>query len=111
MISFLDVLLIHKQDGIDLAVFRKETNTDLYINWNAFAQDYLLEMELHYLETTFVEINNFPRTVFKRIFKHVRTEMNVVSNSATKNATEENTVEHKVVQLRGRKGRIHREGS
>ena len=32
MISFLDVLLIHKQDGIDLAVFRKETNTDLYIN-------------------------------------------------------------------------------
>ena len=36
MISFLDVLLIHKQDGIDLALFRKETNTDLYIK-NAFA--------------------------------------------------------------------------
>ena len=34
MISFLDVLLIHKQDGINLAVFRKETNTGLYINQN-----------------------------------------------------------------------------
>ena len=123
MISFLDVLLIHKQDGIDLAVFRKETNTDLlhkdlYIK-NAFAletwkrgtlkmlvrrafkvctKDYLLELELHHLETTFVEINNFPRNVVKRIFKQVRTETNVVSSSATNNATEENAVEHKVVQ-------------
>ena len=55
-------------------------------------------MELHHLETKFVEINNFPRNVVKRIFKQVRTEMNVVSNSATNNATEENAVEHKVVQ-------------
>ena len=61
-------------------------------------KDYLLEMELHHLETTFVEINHFPRTVVKRISKHVRTEMNVVSNSATKNATEENAVEHKIVE-------------
>ena len=58
-------------------------------------KDYLLEMELHHLETTFVEIKNFPRNVVKRIFKQVRTEMNVVSNN---NATEENAVEHKVVQ-------------
>ena len=77
-------------------------------------KDYLLEMELHHLETTFVEINNFPRNVVKRIFKHVRTEMNVVSKSATNNATEENAVEHNTCSmyssLRGRKGRIHREG-
>ena len=55
-------------------------------------------MELHHLETTFVEINNFPRNVVERIFKLVRTEMNVVSNSATNNATEKNAVEHKVSQ-------------
>ena len=61
-------------------------------------KDYLLEMELYHLETTFVEIKNFPRNVVKRIFKQVQTEMNVVSNSATNNATEENAIEHKVVQ-------------
>ena len=61
-------------------------------------KDYLLEMELHHLETTFVEINNFLCNVVKRNFKLVRTEMNVVSNSATNNATEINAVENKVVQ-------------
>ena len=118
-IFFLDVLLIRKQDGIDLAVFRKETNTDHYINWNVFApetwkmgtlkmlirrafkvctKDYFLEMKLYHLETTFVETNNFPHNVVKRIFKQVPTKMNDVPNSATNNATEENAVEHKVVQ-------------
>ena len=71
MISFLDVLLIKRNDSIDLAVFRKETNTDLYLNWGVFApetwktstlrtlvkraykictQDFLLEMELEHLK-------------------------------------------------------------
>ena len=36
MISFLDVLLIKREDSMDLAVFRKETNTDLSLNWDAF---------------------------------------------------------------------------
>ena len=95
MISFLDVLLIKREDSIDLAVFRKETNTDLYINWDAFApetwktstlrtlakraykictQDYLLEMELQHLKKVFIEINNFPSAVVKRIIKHVGRE-------------------------------------
>ena len=39
MISFLDVLLIRKPDGMDLAVFRKKTNTNLYVNWDAFAPE------------------------------------------------------------------------
>ena len=95
MISFLDVLLIKRNDSIDLAVFRKETNTDLYINWDAFApetwktstlrtlvkraykictQDYLLEMELEHLKKVFIEVNNFPLAVVKRIIKKVEHE-------------------------------------
>ena len=95
MISFLDVLLIKRDDSIDLAVYRKETNTDLYINWDAFApeawktstlrtlvkraykictQDYLLEMELEHLKKVFIEVNNFPLAVVKRIFKNVEHE-------------------------------------
>ena len=61
-------------DSIDLSIFRKDTNTDLYINWNAYApetwkistlkmlirraykistKDYLLEMELGHKRNTF----------------------------------------------------------
>ena len=40
MLSFLDILLIRQSNGtIERAVFRKQTNSGLYINWNAFAPD------------------------------------------------------------------------
>ena len=39
MISFLDVLLIRQADSINLTVFKKETITALYINWNAFVPE------------------------------------------------------------------------
>ena len=35
-ISFLDVLIQHEKDGkLQTSVFRKETNTDVYINWHS----------------------------------------------------------------------------
>ena len=39
MIAFLDVLLVQRGNEIDTAVFRKSTNTDIYINWNSFAPE------------------------------------------------------------------------
>ena len=33
-IAFLDILLIRYKDLINTTVYRKKTNTDLYINWN-----------------------------------------------------------------------------
>ena len=37
-ITFLDVLIIRTRDNkLETTVFRKETNTDLYINWNSHA--------------------------------------------------------------------------
>ena len=35
-ISFLDVLLIHSNSLISTKVYRKNTNTDIYINWKSF---------------------------------------------------------------------------
>ena len=35
-ILFLDVLLIRTQQKIDTTVYRKNTNTNLYIHWNLF---------------------------------------------------------------------------
>ena len=37
-ITFLDVLIIRTRDNkLETTVFRKETNTDLYMNWNSHA--------------------------------------------------------------------------
>ena len=37
-ITFLDVLITRtRDDKLEKTVFRKETNTDLYINWNSHA--------------------------------------------------------------------------
>ena len=37
MLSFLDVLIVRRHDKFDTAVFRKETNTDIYLHWDSFA--------------------------------------------------------------------------
>ena len=36
-IAFLDILLIRYKDLINTTVYRKKTNTDLYINWKSFS--------------------------------------------------------------------------
>ena len=120
MISFLDVLLIRRENGIDLTVFRKETNTDVYINWDAFApetwktstlkllvrrahkistQDYLLQMELDHLEKTFVEINNFPPKVVQRVFRQVKEEMRNFESASENENDFEQTNQEKVVHV------------
>ena len=36
-LSFLDVLIIRNGQSIETCVYRKPTNTDIYIHWNSFA--------------------------------------------------------------------------
>ena len=36
-ISFLDVKLIRNREKLDTTVYRKPTNSDIYLNWNSFA--------------------------------------------------------------------------
>ena len=96
MIAFLDVLIVQRGNAIDTAVFRKSTNTDIYINWNSFApeiwkkstlkllvkrahiicnKDYFLKMELDHLKQTFTEVNNFPEQVVLKIMTQVANEV------------------------------------
>ena len=60
-------------------------------------KDYLLEMELCHLETTFVEINNFPRSVVKRIISQIRKDINTPTN-LTNNSADQIAVEEKIIQ-------------
>ena len=134
MIAFLNVLLIRHNNGIDLAVYRKETNTGLHINWNAFApekwitstlkmllrrayrisiKDYLRDMELIYLKETFRDINNFPECVINHLSKEVESEHSrpIEQNDQTENTTENQ--KKKELQIpyhtRERKGNVLRE--
>ena len=96
MLAFLDVLLVNRFGAIDTAVYRKETNTDLYINWNSFApekwkkgtlknlikrafticnQPYFLNAELEHLQFVFVNINGYPANLIKRTIEQVRKDV------------------------------------
>ena len=88
-IAFLDVLLLREGQNIITTVFRKVTNSNIYLNWNSFCpqswkrgslkslvqrahlicstQD-LLKTELDHIPKVFLERNNFPLWVIKQIF-------------------------------------------
>ena len=63
MISFLDVLLVERESCIDTAVFRKSTNSNLYINWNSFAPEVWKKSTLRCLEKSTL------RCLVKRAYK------------------------------------------
>ena len=96
MIAFLDILLINRFGNIDTTVYRKPTNTNVYMNWNSFApeawkkstlkvliqrahmicnQPYLLECELDHLKTVFTKINNYPVGMVRRMMEDVSTKI------------------------------------
>ena len=65
-LPFLDLLLCRNSRELTTTVYRKKTNNDIYLNWNAFApvswkqQTYLKE-ELNHVEKVFIEKNNYPK--------------------------------------------------
>ena len=88
-IAFLDVLLNRTSDQlIETSVFRKSTNTDLYMNWHSHAPlswkiatlrsliqravlisstNESLNQELKHLTKVFIQINNYPSGMVKSI--------------------------------------------
>ena len=87
-ISFLDVLLIRSNSLISTKVYRKNTNTDIYINWKSFAPnnwkweklktlvtrvfnicstDEYLKEELELIRKIFHRRNNYPLWVINKV--------------------------------------------
>ena len=88
-LAFLDVLLPKEGQNIKNIVYRKVTNSDIYLNWNSFCSqswkqatlkplvqrrhlicltDDLLKTELNHIQKVFLEMNDFPLWVIKQIF-------------------------------------------
>ena len=84
IISFLDVQIKRLNDKLETNIYRKKTNTDLYINWYSHAPEIwklgtlrnlvkraiticstpdALEKELKYLKKVFCETNQYPYKV------------------------------------------------
>ena len=90
-IPFLDVLIIRTEENqIETTVYRKPTNTNIYVNWNSYAPinwkyvtaqilikraysicstENLLEKELAFIEDVLCRYNNYPVTFVRRIVK------------------------------------------
>ena len=88
-ISFLDVLIKRNEEGgVDTSVYRKPTNTDIYINWKAHAPviwkiatlkslikraflisstEVALEEELSHIQRVFCDLNDYPLNLVKTI--------------------------------------------
>ena len=88
-IAFLDILLIYNYDLINTTVYRKKTNTDLYINWKSFSPYLFLFKELNQIEAVFKHQNNYPSCVINKVIKQVQQAQQVQCNTTNgkKNTT------------------------
>ena len=118
-VFFLDILICKNDNLIETEVYRKSTNNDIYLIWNAFSLDTwkratlktlvecahivrsieeFLHKELIYLEKVFHENNNYPKYVIKQILKqslddHNKQEFDMASTNLNLNdAVEERNV-------------------
>ncbi|KXJ10661.1 hypothetical protein AC249_AIPGENE9575 [Exaiptasia diaphana] len=92
-INLLDTTITWNNGRFETTVYRKKTNTDLYIHWQADApktwkrstlrglvkraynicsNEDLLKQELHHLRKTFHEINGYPNWVIDNIISEVK---------------------------------------
>ena len=94
-LTFLDTKIKWQHGHFETSVYRKDTNTDLYIHWESPAphtwkrstlgglvyiytvcsEKHLLDQELEHLKTTFAEINGYPTKVIKRFLDNLRCKL------------------------------------
>ena len=123
-LPFLDVLLVKNVNKLDPTVYRKPTNTDIYLNWNMHApttwkrgtlrtifsrayttcssEKYLRE-EIKYIESTFEKVNNYPKYVITQLngevkLKHTQS-MNIECLTINQTAQNEQDQHHLLVLL------------
>lgn len=92
-IAFLDVLIMYHNDIIDTTIYRKSTNTDIFLHWDSFAPNKwktctvrtlimrayqicstpeLRRKEIDHLHNVFTKINGYPTGVVNKIMEEVK---------------------------------------
>ena len=112
-ISFLDIKVIKNNNGsISRGVFRKNTDTNIYLHWKSFApdiwkigtlkglfrraflicsEDVYLKKEIKHLKFVFTKINKYPPQIVEKILNDVRIKFNNENSSINTNQTIENS--------------------
>ena len=111
----------------ETSVYRKDSNTDLYIHWESPAphtwkrstlrglvyraytvcsEKHLLDQELEHLKTTFAEINGYPTKVIKQVFRQVKIQITTQNEETTQspNNVEDEKVLRIVLPYQGHQG-------
>ena len=122
-ISFLDVLLTRTGNSgeLETKVYRKKTDSDIYLHWNAFAPIKwkrgtlrtllirafnncssidLLEKEIEHLHHVFNKINGYPWWIINQETNKIRNEMaqsNNTSNNEEETPTEVENIESTIM--------------
>ena len=96
-IPFLDVLVQRSDIGVTTDIYRKKTDTNIYINWNSFSpqvwkigtlkgllkrayticsDDNKIKNEIDHLRKVFIRINQYPKKVVESVIKNVKETSN-----------------------------------
>ena len=119
--SFLDVLLIHSNSLISTKVYRKNTNTDIYINWKSFAPnnwkwgtlktlvtrafdicstDEYFKEELQHIGTVFHHRKNYSLWVINNVIDDAEKNLSANENDSSSN----NKIHRLMLPYQGDKG-------
>ena len=120
-LPFLDVLVTRSDDNkIETTVYRKPTNTDIYINWNEHAPiewkkstlktlirraksvcstEKLLQDEIKHLKDVFCNLNNYPKQFVKRIINELFNDKDKKDETSTLNDQDKPKEDMKQLQL------------
>ena len=122
-IPFLDVRITKVEDDqIETSVYRKETNTDIYMNWYSHAptiwkiatlkslirraflvssKSDTLNVELIHLKNTFCDRNDYPRNMVEKIIENERLlqQVNIEAEQESPNDDEEEKEEPVTLSL------------
>jgi len=125
-IPFLDVNVINNNGLVETTVYRKPTNTELYLHWESFApitwkrgtvktlvrrayticsnSDHL-NNELKHLKHVFTKINGYPLWIINQVFQEIKdTYNNRIINESSQNVANNNENEKKHLLILPYKG-------
>ena len=125
-ISFLDVKIFRNGRRIETSVYRKPTNTDVYIHWNAFAPTVwkkgtlntlvlrayelcstkaLRDKEIAHLKHVFHDLNGYPHNVITTAIRKVEEKLNQPTEPPAKDdTTDPEKTEKLYLPYQGKKG-------
>ena len=96
MISFLDVLIMKKNNTVETTVYCKQTHNGVYLHWESFTPEVwkrgtlktllfrvhtictnkeLLEKEVKHLKHVFIKANGFPPWIVSKVISRVENEV------------------------------------